>query len=77
MASQPSDKENAHASTPDKSVQKEQTDAGKLTAELWQNKVSNSFIIPASQKCLSDILGQKSKGGCSNVIKTILETAQT
>ena len=29
-----------------------------LTAKLWQDKVEKSFTVPASQKNLSDILGQ-------------------
>lgn len=37
-------------------------DAGKSTAKLYKDKVGKSFIIPAPQKSLSDILGQKAEG---------------
>ena len=36
-------------------------DAGKLTAELCQDKLGKSFKISASQESLSDILGQKAE----------------
>lgn len=39
----------------------------KSTAEFCQDRVSKSFVFPASQKCLSDALGQKAKDGCTSV----------
>ena len=33
----------------------------KSTAKLFKDKMGKYFIIPASQKSLSDILGQKAK----------------
>jgi hypothetical protein len=38
-------------------------DTGKSAAKLCKVKVDKSFIIPASQKSLSDILFQKAKNG--------------
>lgn len=37
-----------------------------------QYKVSKSFIAFASQICVSDMLGQKTEDGCSNVTDTVL-----
>jgi hypothetical protein len=39
-----------------------------------QYRVSKSFIITASQKCLSDILGQNAEDGCFDILQTILES---
>lgn len=48
----------------------------KSIAELCQDRVNKSFIFLASQKCLSDTLGQKAKDGCVNIIETIRGTVQ-
>ena len=55
--------------------QKGQIQTEKLTAKLCQDRVSKSFIIPASQVCLSDILSQVAEDGCSHIIEAILGTS--
>lgn len=36
-------------------------EAGNSTAKLCKNKIAKSFIIPAAQKSLSGILGQRAE----------------
>jgi hypothetical protein len=38
---------------------------------LCQNKISYSFIIPASLKVCQMVLGQEAEDRCSNVIRNI------
>jgi hypothetical protein len=41
----------------------------KSTAKPCQDRVRISFIVPAPQTCLSDILGQRPEDRCSSVIE--------
>lgn len=52
-------------------------DTEKSTAKPWKVKVGESFIIPVSQKSMSDILGQKHEDGCSSAIEEFLVIIQT
>lgn len=54
--------EPALASTADSMPSKlDKHDAGEQTASIYKAKAGKSFIAPASQKSLSDNLGQKAK----------------
>ena len=54
--------ETALASTEDRMLPKmDKRDQGKLTGKPCKERIKKSFIIPASQKSLSVILGQKAE----------------
>lgn len=52
-------------------VQKGQTDAGKSTIRLCQDRVSQSFIIPAPYKVCQIVWTRRLKDRCSNIIENL------